>query len=274
VALLFDYADLWLGQIQPHAAGWRDWAPWFEPYLALRGLGLDVDVLPPDRDLSGYRLVVAPSLTTIDAERAARLQRALDAGATLVVGPRSGAYRPDARVHAPAPGPLLTLTGARVHRVDTLRPGTTGRLSPRDPMLGVLEPASYRTWADLLEPEANTEVWATYAEAAYGGVAAIAMKRHGHGRCVTVGAALDGATWGRLLGALAIDTELPVLPLPDGVRLSRHAGRPLLQNFGPDPVTVDLRSVGGPVVEVGGVDVAWVDLPDPAAADPARGVRS
>jgi beta-galactosidase len=177
-------------------------------------------------------------------------------------------------VHAPAPGPLAALTGARVHRVDTLRPGTSGRLSPRAPMLGVLEPAGYHTWADLLEPEASTEVWASYAEAAYGGVAALVMKRHGAGRCVTSGAWLDAATWGKLLWALAREADLPVLPLPDGVRLSRHAGRPLLQNFTTAAVTVDLRPIGGPMVEVGGVDVAWVDLPEPAAPDPTRGVRS
>ncbi|MDF1523637.1 MAG: beta-galactosidase trimerization domain-containing protein, partial [Trueperaceae bacterium] len=198
----------------------------------------------------------------------------LDAGSTLVVGPRSGAYRPDARVHAPAPGPLAALTGARVHRVDTMRPGSAGVLSPREPMLGVLEPAGYHTWADLLEPDVATEVWATYAEAAYGGVASLTMKRHGAGRCVTSGAWLDAPTWGRLLGTLALEADLPVLPLPDGVRLSRHAGRPLLQNFTSAPVTVDLRSIGGQVVEVGAIDVAWVDLPDAVAPAPARGVRS
>jgi beta-galactosidase len=265
VALLFRYEDLWLGQIQPHAAGWRDWAPWVEPYLALRSLGLDVDVIPPDRDLSPYRLVVAPSLTIADDALIASLRPALEAGATLVVGPRSGAYRPDAQVQVPAPGPLAALTGVRIGRVDTLRPGLHAGLSPREPMLGRLEPAGYHTWADLLEPETSTEVWATYAEPAYGGVAALTMKRHGRGRCITSGAWLDAPTWGRLLGALALEADLPVVPLPEGVRLSRHAGRPLLQNFGTEAVEVDLRSIGGPVVELQGVDVAWVDLPD----DPA-----
>ncbi len=265
VALLFRYEDLWLGQIQPHAAGWRDWAPWVEPYLALRSLGLDVDVIPPDRDLSGYRLLVAPSLTIADEALTASLKRAVDAGATLVVGPRSGAYRPDARVQVPAPGPLSALTGVRVGRVDTLRPGLRAGLSPREPMLGRLEPAGYHTWADLLEAEASTEVWATYAESAYGGEAALTMKRHGRGRCVTSGAWLDAPTWGRLLGTLALEADLPVVPLPEGVRLSRHAGRPLVQNFGTEPVEVDLRSIGGPVVELQGVDVAWVDLPEVAA---------
>ena len=261
VALLFRYDDLWIGQIEPHAANWRDWAPWVEPYMALRSLGVDVDILPPDRDLSGYPVVIAPSATIADDALAATLQSAVDAGRTVVLGPRSGAYRPDFVVHAPAPGPLTSLSGTRVGRVDALRPGMTGAITPREPMLGVLDPAAYHTWADLLEPEAGTEVWATYGERAYAGSAAITMKRHGSGRCVTVGAWLDAATWMRLLGALALQAGLEVIPLPDGVRLSRHAGKPLLQNFNADPVRVDLRPIGGSVVDVAGVDVAWVALP-------------
>ena len=126
VALLFDYADLWAGQVQPHAAGWADWAPWVEPYLALRALGLDVDVLPFDRDLRGYRLVLAPSAMLVDDARVAALRRVPEQGGVLVLGPRSGAYRPDMVVHAPAPGPLAELTGARVARVDALRPKSGG----------------------------------------------------------------------------------------------------------------------------------------------------
>ena len=94
VALLFDYADLWAGQVQPHAAGWADWAPWVEPYLALRALGLDVDVLPFDRDLRGYRLVLAPSAMLVDDARVAALRRVPEQGGVLVLGPRSGAGQP------------------------------------------------------------------------------------------------------------------------------------------------------------------------------------
>jgi len=264
VALVLDFEDLWVAQIQPHAAGWREWLVWVEVYGALRALALDVDILPPDRDLTPYALVVAPSATIADDALVASLGRALDAGARVVLGPRSGAYRSDMVVHAPPPGPLAMLSGARVGRVDTMRPGTTGSLTAREPMLGVLEPAGYHTWADLLEPEAGTEVWATYAEHAYAGEAAVTMKSHGAGIVVTSGAWLDGATWARLLGTLALQAGLPVLPLPEDVRLSRHAGRPLLQNFGHETASVDLRPIGGPLVEVPPVDVAWVDLPEHA----------
>ena len=261
VALVFRYDDLWAGQVQPHAAGWRDWAPWVTPYLSLRALGLDVDVVPPDRDLSAYPLVVAPSLTLADDALVAHLEAALAAGATVVVGPRSGAYRTDMRVHERAPGPLERLSGTRVGRVDALRPGSAATLTLEGVLAAALglETATYHTWADLLEPEADTEVWARYATAAYAGTAAITHKAHAAGRCLTVGAWLDTPDWGRLLALLATQAGMRVVALPDGVRLSRSAGRPCLQNFTEEATLVDLGPLGGGVVDVPAVDVVWLD---------------
>jgi beta-galactosidase len=263
VALLFRYDDLWAGQVQPHAEGWRDWAIWVHAYMALRALGLDVDVVPPERDLGDYRLIVAPSLPLADDALAAALRTPLQAGATLLLGPRSGAYRPDMRVHERAPGPLADLSGTRTVRVDALRPGLHGSIDLEPPLAAATGSAraGYGTWADLLEPQAGTEVWARYATPAYAGVPAITSRAHGAGRCVTLGAWLDPSSWGAVLAALATGAGLRVLPLPDGVRLSRSGGRPCLQNFTDAPVEVDLGALGGGVVTVDPVDVAWVDLP-------------
>jgi beta-galactosidase len=164
-------------------------------------------------------------------------------------------------VHTPAPGPLAELTGTRVLNVDTLRPGTfTALHAPGTP----LEGASYHTWADVLETPELADVLATYTDAAYAGAAAVTQRRHGAGRVFSVGCALTGESWARFLGALAVSAKLPVVPLPDGVRLSRHAGRPLLQNFTGERVEVDLTSIGGGRISVDPVDVAWLDLPEPA----------
>jgi beta-galactosidase len=261
VALVFRYDDLWAGQVQPHAAGWRDWAPWVTPYLALRALGLDVDVVPPERDLSAYPLVVAPSLTLADDALTAHLEAALAAGATVVLGPRSGAYRNDMRVHERAPGPLERLSGTRVGRVDTLRPGSAATLTLEGALAAALgaDTATYHTWADLLEPGPDTEVWARYATSAYGGTAAITHKTHAAGRCLTVGAWLDTPDWGRLLALLATQGGVRVVALPDGVRLSRSAGRACIQNFTEAALDVDLGPLGGGVVGVPAIDVVWLD---------------
>lgn len=262
VALLLRYEDLWIAEIEPHAAHWRPWSVWVEAYSALRSLGLDVDILPPDRDLTPYRWVVAPSSSIADEALAERLQAAAEAGATVVLGPRSGAYRPDMRVHTPAPGPLAALSGVRIGRFDGLRPGVVGEISTREPLLSELPSARYGTWADLLEPSPGTEVWGTYSERAYAGVAALTMRPHGAGRVITCGAALEGRSWAELFAVLARQTALPAIALPEGVRLSRHAGRPLLQNFSDESLAVDLRPIGGPLVDVPAIGVTWVDLPE------------
>ena len=261
VALVFRYDDLWAGQVQPHAQGWRDWAPWATVYMALRALGLDVDVVPGDRDLSGYAFVVAPSLTLADDALAAALERVLEGGASVVLGPRSGAYRNDMRVHERAPGPLERLSGTRVARVDALRPGSHGHITFEPSLAAAVgaPKASFHTWADLLEPGDDAEVWARYDVEAYAGTAAITRRAHGAGQCLTVGAWLAVEDWGRLLALLAGQVGLPVTALPEGVRLSRSAGRPCLQNFTNGSVDVDLAPLGGGTVTVPPVDVVWLD---------------
>jgi len=262
VALLFSYDDLWAGQVQPHAALWRDWAPWVAPYMALRALGLDVDILPTDRDVSAYPLVIAPSLTLADDALADQLEAAVGAGATLVLGPRSGAYRTDMRVHERAPGPLERLSRTRIGRVDTLRPGSSDSIEVVAEHSGSLgRSLTYQVWADLLEPADDVAVWGRYASSAYPDTPALVCAEHaGGGRVVTLGAWLDGEGWGRLAATLAQQAGVPVVALPDGVRLSRSAGRACLQNFGPSSVAIDLSPLGGGVVHVDPVDVAWVDL--------------
>jgi beta-galactosidase len=120
VALIFSYETDWLQQIQPQGRSWRWLKLAFEWYSALRQRGLDVDILPPDAPLDGYRVVVAPSLPIIDNALADRLAALT---APVLLGPRSGSKTVD--VHIPAelpPGPLQRLLPLRVVRVESVRP--------------------------------------------------------------------------------------------------------------------------------------------------------
>ncbi|MGN8025332.1 beta-galactosidase [Microbacterium sp. 22242] len=97
------------GRIRADAAIVFDWSAWWaaeEParpterldtmaqlnrwYLQLWRRGIAVDVVPPDADLSGYRLVLVPQLYILEPDAAARLEAAVQRGAHLVVGPFSG----------------------------------------------------------------------------------------------------------------------------------------------------------------------------------------
>lgn len=268
VAILFDYEDLWAAEIQPHAHGFGYWQQVLAFYAPLRALGLEVDLVPKKlasrrlatgggeegdaggRDLAPYRVVIAPAMQIVDGDLAGRLRAWVEAGGRLLLGPRSGAKTTSLRAHPAAPGPLRELVGARVTRVDGLRPGVTRTLR----LDGHDEPLSYGTWADLLDAEEGGEVLARYDEPAYQGAAAWVRRRHGAGEASLLGAALDPAAMTTLLAPWLREAGLDPRPLPEGVR--RSGGWWL--NFGPEEVRI-----GQLVLPPYGAVLAGDDAADP-----------
>jgi beta-galactosidase len=91
VAILWDWRNHWtqrgaVGPVDGDAAlrGVRDW------HASLFERGHVVDFRHPDDDLTGYRVVIVPSLFRITAAQAARLREAVSAGVHVVVTYLSG----------------------------------------------------------------------------------------------------------------------------------------------------------------------------------------
>ncbi|ASJ90326.1 beta-galactosidase [Porphyrobacter sp. CACIAM 03H1] len=121
VALVFSYEAAWVIGIQPQGQSFRYLELVFETYSALRARGLDVDIVPPEADLTGYRMVLVPTLPIVPegfAERLAALE------CPVLLGPRSGSKTASFAIpDCLAPGALRSLTGVTVTRVESLRDG-------------------------------------------------------------------------------------------------------------------------------------------------------
>jgi beta-galactosidase len=84
-------------------------------YEALWRNGVTVDFVHPDSDLSGYRLVLAPSLYLCRRETGGRLERFVRGGGRLLVSYFSGVVDDNDRIHpGPYPGALRELLGLTV----------------------------------------------------------------------------------------------------------------------------------------------------------------
>ena len=234
VALLFDYENLWATNLQPHAAGWDYWTLLADWYSALRGLGVDVALTHPLRDLSGYSVVFAPALYLVDDALAEHLGAYVAGGGHMVVGPRSGAKTRSNLAQAPAPGPLAESIGVKILHMDALRPGITehvkGSAGERYP---------YAVWADLLTPT-TAEVLAVYETPAYAGTAAVTRQAHGAGSCVTVGMWGAAETNTALFKGLLETAGVATNPLLEGVRVTRRKGLTYLFNFTSEPTSLNL----------------------------------
>ncbi len=216
VALVFAYEADWVTGIQPQGAGLSAlWAA-FECYSALRRLGLDVDIVPPDALLDGYGLCVIPCLPIVPQ---ALVESLSCFTGQVVIGPRTGSR--DAEFMIPPelpPGPLQSLFPAKVSRVESLRPG----------LVHQGEGWAIERWLEHLDTEASPELIAADGTAA--------SWRHGAVRYLAAWPTADLAQ--ELLARAAKDAGLATHVLPGGLRLRRAGNRCFAFNYSRGPINL------------------------------------
>ena len=225
VALVYDYEAKWLFEIHPQGADFHYPRFAFEYYSTLRGLGLDVDVVPVDAPLDGYRMIVVPPLPVVPADFAQRLARS---GAQVVLGPRTGSKTDDLQIPAGLPpGSLASVLPMRVWRVESLRPNVAEPVrlagSPS------LDDGVGRHWRDLIETSESASAAALEIRGRFA---------DGHPAYVRSGSIhylasiFDDVLTTRLFAGVAREAGLDVTALGDGLRISRRGGLAYVLNYG------------------------------------------
>ncbi|GII62505.1 beta-galactosidase [Sphaerisporangium krabiense] len=200
-------------------------------YAPLHAAGIAVDLVPPGRDLSGYRLVIAPNLYLCTEEQAAALAAA---PGRLVVGPFSGVVDAADQVHAGgAPGPLRDLLGVAVEEFWPLPDGAR-----QEVVLHGGERATASTWAEWITP-LDAEPLARYAGGDLDGRPAVVRR----GRATYVSCLLDDVT-PVLRAELAAAGVRPVAEVPPGVEAARRGRHLFLLNHTTSPAALTLPAPG------------------------------
>jgi len=214
VALVFDYASAWAWDVQPQGRDFSYFRLVFEAYRAMRRLGLNIDILPPDAaDLSAYKLVLAPGVATLSQPFLAAL--AVHQGASLI-GPRSNARTVEFSTPVPL-APNLPGLDARVMRVESLPPDV-----PVPLVLG----GNFRSWREKLEGTAQV------VEATADGFPAIVAA----GGLQYLAGWPDADAWARILTRTCAEQGIAVEPLPEGLRRRSAGGVRFLFNYNDDAV--------------------------------------
>ncbi len=157
VAMITSAESFWVAQIE-HQSRFYDFNEvQLDWYRALRELGLNVDIVSDDTDLTSYDLIVVPGLPMISEQF---VERCRATSAQIVFGPRSGAKTPEFQYPATLPPDALqALLPVRVLSVETLRPDCDEPLSWNG--------STYRSrlWREELDA-GETAVLATYEDGA------------------------------------------------------------------------------------------------------------
>jgi len=203
VALVFSWPNWWNVEYLPGPSSALNYLDEVQRYYrALWERNVPVDVVPPDRDLSGYDLVVAPLLNMVTQGQGAAIERYVEGGGTFVTSYFSGVVDDDDRAWLGGyPSPLRRTLGIWVEEFDPLQPGQTNSLVV--PPGGPLTEGTYACdlWCDLLHLEGATAL-ASYGVDFYTGRPAVTDHRLGAGRALYVATRPEPAFLGALVGAL------------------------------------------------------------------------
>ncbi|MCE5259832.1 MAG: beta-galactosidase trimerization domain-containing protein, partial [Chloroflexi bacterium] len=224
-AMILSYGDIYALRLQPGAQG-LSYNELFGSYFrTLHRLGIPVDIVPPEADLSPYRLVVAPVLHLVKQAWADNLKQYVSQGGTLWVGARSGVKDDSNRVVGlPLPGLLSELCGVEVEEYDAIGRDNACSIA-FEPCLkdAVHEGFTGHTWCDILAPADSTEVLARYASGYYAGKPALTRARRGCGSTFYLGTMVDSAGLLPLMAWLARTAGIDYLAnLPDGIEVARR----------------------------------------------------
>ena len=248
MALVFSYEADWHLQIQPQGQGFNGLMLASEAYSALRRQGLDVDIVPPDADFSGYKLVVAPSLPILAPETLDRLEAS---GAVVLFGPRTGSRTPEGHIPLDLPpGVLQSRMSFKIKRVESLRPGAGPHVFLGERAL------SARVWRE--EIETGLPPLARFTDGAP------AWLHHGQWHYLATWP--EAALWDVVIGRLADQAGLALTPMPEGVRVRTRDGVTFAINFAPEHRVAPAPD--GAALLLGGEDMA------PGAVSAWRTVQS
>ncbi|QMU76438.1 beta-galactosidase [Streptacidiphilus sp. PB12-B1b] len=221
VALVWDWESRWgldCGNKPSTDLGFRERIDAY--YERLWHLGVTVDFVHPGADLSGYRLVLAPSLYHTRAAWAENLRAWVRGGGTLVSSYFTGVVDENEAVHLGGyPGALRDILGVRAEEFLPLRSGQKTRLASES---AAVPGGSASRWAEDLHLDGAAAVL-RHADGPAAGCPAVTRHGFGEGTAWYVATAPEAGTLTAILRAACADAGV-ALPVgrPEGLEAVRR----------------------------------------------------
>ncbi|MGC4770796.1 beta-galactosidase [Micromonospora sp. DT44] len=215
VAILFDFEAWWAVELDSHPSVDVTYADRLNAlYGALWRAGVTADIVHPSSDLSGYRLVLAPTLYLVRDADVEALRRFTEAGGTAAVTYFSGIVDENDHIRLGGyPGAFRDLLGVRTEEFFPLREGER---------VGLDDGGTVDVWTEWLHAD-DAEVLASYTDGPLPGVPALTRRPVGAGAAWYVGARLDEPATDRLVARLLDEAGVrPAAQAPTGVEVVRR----------------------------------------------------
>jgi beta-galactosidase len=227
VAIVWEWESRWALELEFRPSVELDFRERIDAfYERLWRAGVTVDFVHPGADLSGYRLVVAPSMYVTRNAWAENLRAWVRSGGTLLTSYFTGIVDENDAVHLGGyPGALRDVLGVRTEEFLPLRQGETTTLAATTRMdIDAAASGTATRWAEDLSLEGASAVL-QHADGPAAGRPAVTRHGFGEGTAWYVATAPDAGTLDAVLRAALADAGVRTPSgVPDGVERVRREG--------------------------------------------------
>ncbi|MEX0325186.1 MAG: beta-galactosidase [Puniceicoccaceae bacterium] len=246
VAILMDYNNWWTAEYTPGPTALLKYLDLLQAYhFPLFEQNITTDVIPVDRDLSAYKVVIAPLLYMIKPGFRESIERFVKDGGTFITTFFSGVANEYDEVFAEGyPGPLSDLMGLKVEEFEAMKPYTRNSLVMKDNLPGMSGEFESSLWCDILQLNGATTL-AEYGSDYFKGTPALTVNSFGKGKAYYVATLPEKAFFRRFLKKVCADKGVhPVMEAPERVEAVVRAGEDgdylFVMNHNYEPVQVTL----------------------------------
>ncbi|MCI2046562.1 MAG: beta-galactosidase trimerization domain-containing protein [Faecalibacterium sp.] len=205
VAILKSFDSEWSHSIHRHVEGFQYDRYQLDFYRAFYKLGISVDFVSPDEQLSGYDLVLAPAFLLVSNKQKDNLANYARNGGTLLLTLRSGIKDEyNAMLPQAAPGVFSEMAGVVTEDYDP-------QMEKQTDVSGVFGKSTATLWCDILKPT-SAKPLGVYLGDFYAGKPCMTVNDYGEGHVYYLGCDLGETAMEKLARYLAGQVGLP-LPL-------------------------------------------------------------
>ncbi|GHF10582.1 beta-galactosidase [Pseudolysinimonas yzui] len=210
-AMVFSWPAWWAAEGDAQPSGLLRYLPEAHRYhRALRALGVTVDLVAPGTPLTGYDLVIVPTLYTATDAEAAVIADAAELGATVLITPFSGIVDDTDAIHPGSyPGAFRDLLGIVI---DEFRPLAAAQAIRLD------SGARGSVWSESIQTRGAAIVDA-FTDGPAAGSPALTRREVGEGAAWYVATMLDDESLSDLLVRLCAEADVPVTEVGPDVDL-------------------------------------------------------
>ena len=244
VAILFDWENRWaIDDMQgPRNIGMHYKETVQQHYKAFWKLGVPTDFVDMSRDISNYKVVIAPMMYLLRNGFEQKLKDFVEAGGTLVTTYWSGIVNEtDLCYLEGTPHGLMDVLGIRSEEIDGLFDGETNSASATTSSWLTKEEAyTCSELCDLIIPS-TAKTLMTYNEDFYANQPALTVNSFGQGQAYYIATKFEDNFYDEFYAQLLKETNIhrPLdLTLPEGVIVTDRNGYLFIQNFTRHTVTV------------------------------------